>query len=90
MSQDNKRVFMQLGDGSEFESLKKTATAAKDFAEDEIKDFALDEALESLFSKIEILDINQGMATIAMPLQVLKLLTKFSELLNQQEMGISR
>ena len=80
MSQD-KRVFMELGDGSEFESLKKTATAAKDFA--------LDEALESLFSKIEILDINQGMATIAMPLQVLKLLTKFSELLNQEQ-GISR
>lgn len=88
ISQD-KRVYMELGDGSEFESLKKTATAAKDFAKDEIKDFVLDEALERLFSKIEILDINQGMATIAIPLQVLKMLTKFSELLSQKQ-GMER
>lgn len=80
-----KKIYMEFGDGSEFESLKKTATAAKDFAKDEIKDFALDEALESLFSKIEIIGINGGMATIAMPLQVLKMLTKFTELLNQEQ-----
>ena len=89
MSSQDKRVFMELGDGSEFESLKKTATAAKDFAKDEIKDFALNEALERLFSKIEIIDINGGMATIAMPLQVLKMLTKFAELLNQEQ-GMER
>lgn len=79
-----KNIYMQLGDGSEFESLKKTATAAKDFA--------MDEAFESLFSKIEILDISGGMVNVAMPLQVLKLLSKFSELLNvnQQETEISR
>ncbi|MDD3856371.1 hypothetical protein [Sulfurimonas sp.] len=85
-----KNIYMELGDGSEFESLKKTETAAKDFAKEEIKDFALDEAFESLFSKIEILDISGGMVNITMPLQVLKLLSKFSELLNQQETEISR
>lgn len=84
-----KNIYMELGDGSEFESLKKTATVAV-FAKEEIKDFALDEAFESLFSKIEILDISGGMVNITMPLQVLKLLSKFSELLNQQEMEIGR
>jgi hypothetical protein len=86
-----KRIFMELGDGTEFESNQKTkAQEIKKEAGEQIQDFALDEALEKLFGKIEILDVSGGMATIAMPIQALKFLTKFSELLNVNETEIER
>jgi hypothetical protein len=86
-----KRIFMELGDGSDFLSNQKTkAQEIKKEAGEQIQDFALDEALEKLFGKIEILDVSGGMATIAMPIQVLKFLTKFSELLNVNETEIER
>lgn len=80
---NEKRIYMQFGNGesSENESDKTLSKTIKNEAKEEVKDFALDEAMEKLFGKIEILDVSGGMATIAMPLQVLKLLTKFSELL---------
>ena len=87
---NEKRIYMELGDGSEFESLKKTAQTVQKEAGEQIQEFALDEALEKLFGKIEILDVSGGMATIAMPLQALKFLTKFSELLNVNEVEIER
>jgi hypothetical protein len=92
-----KRIYMQFGNGESLEnesdktlSLNNIKTQAKAQIKDEMQDFALDETMEKLFGDIQILDVSGGMATIAMPLQVLRLLTKFSELLKVDEMEITR
>ncbi|DAB28001.1 MAG: hypothetical protein A2513_02790 [Sulfurimonas sp. RIFOXYD12_FULL_33_39] len=93
-----KKFYMQFGNGeSSLEaesdktlSLKNIKHEPKDQIKDEAQEFALDETMEKLFGDIQILDVSGGMATIAMPLQVLKLLTKFSELLKVDEMEIGR
>lgn len=91
-----KRIYMQFGNGESLEnesetlSLKNIKHEAKAQIKDEAQEFAIDEAMEKLFGDIQILDVSGGMATIAMPLQVLKLLSKFSELLKVDEMEITR
>lgn len=91
----DKRIFMELGDGSEFESLKseeqkEPKKELKEQVQEEAQDFVLDEAIEKLMDGVEVLEISGGMATIAMPLSMLKMLSKFAELLNMNEKGIER
>lgn len=86
-----KTFYMQLGDGSEFESQKSKTQELVKNAKAEIKDFTIDEMLEQLIGGVEVLDISGGVATIAMPLEMLKVLKMFSKLLeNENERGISR
>ena len=82
-----KRIYMELGDGSEFESNQKTkAQELKSEAKQEIEDTAIDKAIDKLIEGVEVLDISGGMATIAMPVEMLKVLKIFSKLLiNEQE-----
>ncbi len=85
---------MELGGGSEFESLKskeqEPKKELKEQVQEEAKDFAADEVIDKLLDGVEVLEISGGMATIAMPLQMLKMLSMFGELLNKKEKGISR
>ena len=84
---------MQLGEG-DFESNKskeqERKKELKDQVKEEARDFAADEALDKLMDGVEVLEISGGMATIAMPLQMLKMLSKFGELLKNHEREISR
>lgn len=91
----DKRIFMELGDGADFESLKskeqkEPKKELKEQIEEEVQDYALDETLDKLMDGVEILEISGGMATIAMPLQMLKMLSMFGELLKNHEKGIKR
>lgn len=90
----DKRIFMELGDGADFESLKskeqEPKKEIKEQVQEEAQDFAIDEALDKLMDGIELLEISGGMATIAMPLQMLKMLSMLGELLKNHERGISR
>lgn len=91
----DKRIFMELGDGADFESLKskeqkEPKKELKEQVQEEAQDFAIDEALDKLMDGIELLEISGGMATIAMPLQMLKMLSMLGELLKNHERGISR
>lgn len=85
---------MQLGDG-DFESLKskeqqEPKKELQKEAQEEVQDYAVDEALDKLLDGLEVLDISGGMAIIAMPLQMLKMLSMFGELLKNHEREISR
>lgn len=90
----DKRIFMEVGNGEDFESNKsqeqKPKKELQKEVQEEAQDFAIDEALDKLMDGVEVLDISGGMATIAMPLQMLKMLSMFGELLNKKEKGISR
>lgn len=85
----DKRIFMELGDGADFESSK--STEPKKEIQEQVQDFALDETLEKLLGGVELLDVTGGIATIAMPLQMLKMLSMFGELFknHENEKGIS-
>jgi hypothetical protein len=87
----DKRIFMELGDGKDFESLKsKEQKELKEQVQEEAQDFALDEAIDKLLGGVDVLEISGGMAIVAIPLQMLKMLSKFGELLNKREKGIER
>lgn len=87
----DKRIFMELGNGAEFESLKSNdQKEPKKELKEQAQDYAVDEAIDKLLDGVEVLEISGGMATIAMPLQMLKMLSMFGELFNKNEKGISR
>lgn len=87
----DKRIFMELGDEEDFESNKSQKQKQKKEVRDEIEDTAIDKALDKLIDGVEVLKIGGGMATIAMPLELLKILKMFSKLLDiTQEKGIMR
>ena len=78
-------IYMQLGDEKESEEEQKSIV--KNLAKKEMKD----EALESLIGDMQIFDITGGMATVAMPIEVIKLLSSFFKKLEQGiEEGISK
>lgn len=83
---------MEVGDGADFESNKtqEPKKELKDQVKEEAQDYAVDEAIEKLMDGVEVLEISGGMATIAIPLQMLKMLSKFGELFNKNEKGIER
>lgn len=74
--------------GSQPESEQKQEKTSKvaEFVKDEIKDELKDEALESLFENVKLLDVSGGVATIAIPITILQLMTTmFQSLSNQIE-----
>ena len=80
-----KKFFMNLG-GSQPEpqpQQEKTSKVAE-FVKDEIKDELKEEALESLFENVKLLDVSGGMATIAIPLTALQLITAMLQSLTAQ------
>lgn len=91
---------MQLGDGSEFESLKQNFNqmdreppffekkmAERGFAE--FKDIGFDSIKDSLLDSVEVVQLGAGMVSITMPLALIEFLSKF---LNKFEMeqGVTR
>lgn len=99
-----KQIYMQLGQSGdepkkepepEFKSEFQTPEALNfrkkidEILKDKYEDMAVDSAIDNLLGGVEILEISGGMATIAMPLSMLKMLSKFGELLNHNK-GISR
>ncbi len=66
------------------EKTSKVAEYLKDEIKDEIKDELKDEALESLFENVKLLDVSGGMATIAIPLTSLQLITAMLQSLTAQ------
>lgn len=79
---DKKIYFMELND-----SLKQEPEQKKSIRKD-IEDTAIDKAIDKLFDNVQVLDISGGVATIAMPIEMLKILKIFSKLLtNAQELG---
>ena len=90
----DKRIFMELGDGKDFESLKSKEREPKKELQKEVQeeaqDFAFDEVIDKLLDGVEVLEISGGMAIVAMPLSMLKMLSMFGELLNKKEKGIER
>lgn len=81
---------MELGGGAEFESFKSEEQQEPKELKEQAQDYAVDEALDKLLDGVEILEITGGVATIAMPLSMLKMLSMFGELLKNHEKGISR
>ena len=80
-----KKFFMNLG-GSQPEpqpQQEKTSKVAE-FVKDEIKDELKVEALESLFENVKLLDVSGGVATIAIPLTALQLITTMFQSLTAQ------
>lgn len=55
-----------------------------EWAKDEIKDELKDEALEALFSNVKLMDVSGGMATIAIPITALQLITTMFQSITQQ------
>lgn len=95
-----KQIYMQLGQSGdepkkdlepEFQTPEALNFRKKmdEILKDKYEDMAVDSAIDNLLGGVEILEISGGMATIAMPLQMLKMLSKFGELLNHNK-GISR
>ena len=80
-----KKFFMSLN-GSQPESEQKQEKTSKvaEFVKDEIKDELKDEALESLFENVKLLDVSGGVATIAIPLTALQLITTMFQSLTAQ------
>jgi hypothetical protein len=79
---DKKIFFMELNESSKEEPNQKKEI------QKEVEDIAIDKAIDKLFDKVQVLDISGGMATIAMPIEMLKILKIFSKLLtNAQEIG---
>lgn len=74
---------MELGDEEDFESNK----SQKKEIRKEIEDTAIDKLIDG----VEVLHISGGMATIAVPLELLKIFKMFSKLLDiTQEQGMTR
>lgn len=83
----DKRIFMELGGEEDFESNK----SQKKEVRKEIEDTAIDKAIDKLIDGVEVLHISGGMATIAVPLELLKIFKMFSKLLDiTQEQGMTR
>jgi len=55
-----------------------------EWAKDEIKDEIKDEALESLFENVKLLDVSGGVATIAIPITALQLITTMFQSITAQ------
>ncbi len=90
-----KRVFMELGDGSEFESSKsKEQEPKKELqkeAQDNIKDGVMDAATDKLLEGVEMMEIAGGMVNITMPLAMFNILSMFfKKLENELDIGAER
>ena len=84
-----KRIFMQLGDGTN--EHQETKEEPKKEIQEQVQDFTLDETLNKLLGGVELLDVSGGIATIAMPLQMLKMLSMFGKMFEKEiDGGISR
>ncbi len=66
------------------EKTSKVAEFVKDEIKDEIKDELKDEALESLFENVKLLDVSGGVATIAIPITALQLITTMFQSITAQ------
>lgn len=66
------------------EKTSKVAEYLKDEIKDEIKDELKDEALESLFENVKLLDVSGGVATIAIPITALQLITTIFQSITAQ------
>ncbi len=66
------------------EKTSKVAEFVKDEIKDEIKDELKDEALESLFENVKLLDVSGGVATIAIPITALQLITTIFQSITAQ------
>lgn len=80
-----KKFFMNLG-GSQPEPEQKQEKTSKiaEWAKDEIKDELKDEALEAFFENVKLLDVSGGVATIAIPLTALQLITTMFQSITKQ------
>lgn len=63
------------GSQPEPEQKQEKTSKVAEFVKDEIKDELKDEALESLFENVKLLDVSGGVATIAIPITALQLIT---------------
>ncbi|OHD99631.1 MAG: hypothetical protein A2W82_05435 [Sulfurimonas sp. RIFCSPLOWO2_12_36_12] len=99
----DKKIYMQLGDGSDFESVLKQNSnqtepeppifekkmVERGFAE--FKDIGFDSIKDSLFDGIEVVQLGGGMVSITMPLAVIEFLSKFVNKFGlENEQGVTR
>ena len=73
-----KEFFMKINDGENLEN--EDDMSLKNVSMDEMKD----ETLDFLLDKIDLLDISGGMATITMPIEVIKIFSKVFKTLENQ------
>jgi len=78
-----KKFFMSLN-GSQPEPPQQEKSKITEWAKDKIKDEIKDEALSSLFENVKLLDVSGGVATIAIPITALQLITTMFQSITAQ------
>ena len=79
-----KKFFMSLNGSQPEPQPEQEKSKIAEWAKDEIKDELQDKALEAIFGNVKLMDVSGGMATIAIPITALQLITTMFQSLTQQ------
>lgn len=86
---NDKKIYMQLGDGTDFESSKFKDKKMAERGLAELKNMGFDEFKDSLLDGIEVIQLGGGMVSVTMPLAIIEFLSKFVNKLENGK-GIER